>query len=221
MRLRRSKRTPDADTSESAPAPPTAVQPAAGGDSAQPAAPSRTDAGPPAATSGPGPVRGLDPDAGPRPPITGTHPVASPPAAPEPEGQRAWLTDLDRRLGTRTYAGAAAMVLSLAASIVAIVLAIDARDNSAGVDDLTRVESQLLTLTAESAVGRTALDAVNELASRLSTLEDRVDELAAIGDGSAKRITVVEDDIDDLRQQISDLGTTTSSAASGATNATP
>lgn len=207
MRLRRSKNgEADGDKTE--------VQSEA---SSRPAATAEPDAAPAPATSGPGPVRGLDPDPGPRPPITGTHPVATPPAAPEAGSQRAWLADLDRKLGTRTYAGAAAMVLALAASIVAIVLAIDARDNSAGVDDLTRVESQLATLTEESAVGETALDEVNELASRLSTLEDRVNELAAIGDESAQRITVVEDDIDDLRQQISDLGTTTNSAASGTT----
>ena len=126
-----------------------------------------------------------------------------------------------RKLGTRTYAGAAAMVLSLAASIVAIVLAIDARDNSAGIDDLTRVQSQLLSLSEDSAVGQTALDQANELASRLSTLEDRVNELAAIGDEAVQRISVVEDDIDDLRQQISGLGPTAGNAAAGTGGTTP
>lgn len=204
MRLRRSKNA-EAEVAQ------TEVQSEA---PSQPAGASGPDAAPPPATSGPGPVRGLDPDPGPRPPITGTHPVASPPAPREAKNQRAWLADLDRRLGTRTYAGAAAVVLSLAASIVAIVLAIDARDNSAGIDDLARVESQLSASVTQA--GETALQEVNELSSRLSTLEDRVDEIATAGDGAIQRIRVVEDDIDDLRQQISNLAATPNGAAAGA-----
>lgn len=212
MRLRRPRAAAPAPEIAAEPAPddPTAVQPAAAAGPADPPA-----------TTGPGPVPDAAPDSSPRPPITGAHPVVHTAGQPgELEGQRAWLAVLDRRLGTRTYAGAAAMVLSLAASIVAIVLAIDARDNSAGLDDLNRVETQLAeSVNQGSAAGETALNEVNALSSRLSTLEDRVDELATIGDGAVQRIEVVEDDIADLRQQISDLGGAPGGATGSGTDA--
>jgi len=219
MRLRRPK--PEAVPPPQAPATPsTAEQGGQGAAEASPVDPSATPAAPaqqpPApteqqpASSGPGPVPGATPADGPRPPITGTHPVARPPAAPvstEAEGQRAWLADLDRKLGTRSYAGAAAMVLSLAASIVAIVLAIDARDNSAGIDDLTRVENELAaTVTSGTEAGEQALEEIGELQSRISTLEDQVAELNATINELGSRTDVTEDDIEDLRQQNAPTG---------------
>jgi len=41
--------------------------------------------------------------------------------------------------------------------------------------------------------------------TRLSAVESKVDDLAAADDASDKRIGVIEDDIDDLRSQISQI----------------
>lgn len=193
MRLRRRKK----------PAPPQPA-PAAGDPTALQPAPAT-----PPASSGPGPVAGTDPAAGPHPPITGKQPAVGAAATQAPErdeGLRPWVAQVDRKLGTRTYAGAALVVLALAASIVAIVLAIDARDNSAGEDDLSRVESQLSTVSELAGAGESAQTEVDSLDARLSTLEDQISEISTTGGGVAKQITVIEDDIEDLRQQISDGG---------------
>ena len=51
--------------------------------------------------------------------------AASPPQSTEEqiEGLRAWIAQVDRRLGVRSVAGGVAVVLALAAGIVGVVLA--------------------------------------------------------------------------------------------------
>lgn len=122
------------------------------------------------------------------------------------EGLRAWTAQLDRKLGTRTYAGAAAVVLALATAIVAVVLAIDARDNSAGAGDLSRVENRLSDLSAMAGAGESAQEDIDSLSKRLSSIENQLSGIADTDGDFEQRISVVEDDIDDLRGQISDLG---------------
>ena len=153
------------------------------------------------------------PDPGLRPP-TGEPPVVG---AEDEQGIRAWLALLDRKLGTRTYAGAAAVVLALATAIVAVVLAIDARDNSATTDDLNQVENRLGDISSMADEGQSAQDDLDSLTSRLADLESQVSELASSGGDLDKRIAVVEDDIDDLRGQISDLGGTDAGGSVGVT----
>ena len=50
---------------------------------------------------------------------------------------------LDRKLGLRTYVILAASLLALACSIVAVLLALDARDNAASADDVARLEQEI------------------------------------------------------------------------------
>ena len=175
---------------------PTAVKPAAGVP----------------ATSGPGPVGGTDPVTGPRPPITGSQPIVGP-APGTTEAQRAWLAQIDRRLGTRTYAGAAALVLATAVAIVAIILAIDARDNTAAEDDLNRVESQLEIVSGQAATAETSLADIGDLQNRLSTLEDEIVEIQSFADTDRSRVDVIEDDLADLRQEVSALDSSGAGAA--------
>lgn len=129
---------------------------------------------------------------------TGTGPI-------DPEGQRAWLATLDRRLSTRTWIGAAAAVIALAAGIVAIVLALDASNNSASKGDLNRIEREL-GVVAEDASGATeAQESIDALSGRVDSLEDQISGATSADDDAQQRLKVLEDDIEDLRQQLSDL----------------
>jgi hypothetical protein len=132
--------------------------------------------------------------------------------ATEIDSLRSWVADLDRRLGIRTYLTLAAALLALACSIVAVVLAVDARDNAASSDDITRLEEEVAAL--ESGVAAAAAAAPAEggggastaaLEQRVTTLESQVKGLAEARDSSDSRVAVIEDDIDDLRSQISEL----------------
>ena len=119
------------------------------------------------------------------------------------EGLRAWIAQVDRKLGIRTYAGAAALVLALAAGIVGVVLATSAKDESA-----TKEEVQ--TLRAEFEAGQqeavtSAEDEINSLLERVEALEARVNAVSSDQRTAETELTVVQDDIADLRTQISDL----------------
>jgi hypothetical protein len=105
----------------------------------------------------------------------------------------------------------AAALLALACSIVAVVLAVDARDNSASSGDIASLEEEFATL--ENAVAAAAMTAPAEggggsstaLEQRMTTLESQVNDLAEARDSADSRISVLEDDIENLRSQISDL----------------
>jgi hypothetical protein len=106
-------------------------------------------------------------------------------------------------------------LLALACSIVAVVLAIDARDNAASSDDIAKLEQEVAAMQAlTGAAGATGATGVvpptgatdtSAIETRLSAVESKVDDLAAANDASDKRIGVIEDDIDDLRSQISQI----------------
>jgi septal ring factor EnvC (AmiA/AmiB activator) len=128
------------------------------------------------------------------------------PAAPtDLEGQRAWIADLDRKLTTRSYIGAAAAVMALAAAIVAIVLAVDTRENSASKGDVKRIEQQIGGIAADASTAEDAQAAIDSLSERIDALQDTVDAATGAGDQQSKRLDVVEGDIEDLRQQIDSL----------------
>ena len=82
------------------------------------------------------------PDAGARP-TTGSQPAAAQPLEERVEGLRSWVATLDRKLGVRSYAGAAAVVLGLAAGIVGVVLALSAKDESATKDEVRALRDQV------------------------------------------------------------------------------
>ena len=95
------------------------------------------------------------------------------------------------------------MILALATSAVAIVLAIDARDNSADNDDLNAISERVNSLESGSSAefDATAFEA------RLTAIEDQLSDAGASAGGgdTAERLDVLENDIEELRQQISDL----------------
>ena len=143
-------------------------------------------------------------------PATGEHPV-------DPvEGQRAWIAQLDRKLSTRSYAGGAALILALAAAIVAIVMAVDARDNSASKDELTQIRQELSALEELENRNEQLSTEVTDLGTRLDGVESQVGAASDADKGIEDRLGVVEDDIEDLREQISTLETDVDSAAADA-----
>ncbi len=143
---------------------------------------------------------------------TGQHSAAAP---ADPDGLRAWVAQIDRKLGTRTYAGAAAAVLALAAAIVAIVLAIDARDNSATKGELNRLEAELTSVSDQASDTEGAVTSLESLEARLTALEQEVEAISTSNDDQGKRIGVLENDVEDLRQQISELDTSGSGGSGG------
>jgi polyhydroxyalkanoate synthesis regulator phasin len=152
---------------------------------------------------------------------TGSQPVQGPRADPHEriDGLRAWLAQLDRKLGIRTYALGAAVVLALAAGIVALVLALQTQDDTNSIkDDMQGLRTQL------GAVGKSASqaaeDEVQALNGRLDQLENRIKTLEGKSHTSDQRLGVVEDDIDDLRRQISGLEASTTGGGAGGSGGT-
>ena len=143
----------------------------------------RQDPAPPTRVQPPVPVGERRPTAGERQPPLGERPppLRARPIEEELDGIRAWLADIDRKLGTRTYAGAAAVVLALAAAIVALVLAIDARDNSAGQGDVERLETQISEVAERAGAAQSTGQDVSSLESRIAALE------ADVGDERERR----------------------------------
>src|SRR5215218_8628285 len=114
---------------------PTGAQPTAAG--AQPAPPT-----PPTGASKPTPAPGATQP--PSRPATGSQPAVAEPTIHERlEGQRSWLAQLDRRVGVRTYAGAAAVVIALAAAAVALVLVLQLDDESAKTTDVDQLREEI------------------------------------------------------------------------------
>jgi septal ring factor EnvC (AmiA/AmiB activator) len=149
-------------------------------------------------------------------PTTGSQPAAAPPTPEQQlEGLRAWVARLDRRLGVRTVAGALVLILALAAGIVGVVLATNAKDESATKDELRALSAQV------EAVGREASQAAEEdvasLSDRIDSLEARVSTIASSQRTGQSELDVAKDDIDELRNQIADLETTVNNLESAPT----
>ena len=129
------------------------------------------------------------------------------------DGLRAWLAAVDRKLGVRSYAGGAAVVLALAAGIIGVVLALSAKDESATKGEVREVREQLVAVEQEASSA--AEEEVNALTDRVEALEEQLSD--ANGDQTTleRELEVVQDDIDDLRTQISDLNQSGGGSGSG------
>lgn len=137
-------------------------------------------------------------------PATGSQPAAQPQTTEQQiEGLRAWLAQLDRRLGVRTLAGGAALVLALAAGIVGVVLANSAKEDSATKDEVSALREEIGSVGRQAS--RAAEDDVATLSDRIDALESRVSTIASSQRTSDSEVEVAQDDIDELRDQIADL----------------
>jgi hypothetical protein len=158
------------------------------------------------------PAQAAQPKAG-QPPQAGAGP--EPPLAERVEGLRSWVAQLDRRIGVRTYAGAAALVLALAAAAVALVLVFQLEDESATDSDIQSLREEIAGV--EDAAIEAAQEDVQSLGDRLTDIEGQISEIASDQDAADQEISVIKDDIQDLRDQIADIDT----GGSGGANAGP
>jgi polyhydroxyalkanoate synthesis regulator phasin len=163
----------------------------------------------------------------PKPP-TGEQPVApetgaAAPAAPQTleqqlDGIRAWIARVDRKLGIRTYALGAAVVLALAAGIVGVVLAIGAKDDSATKDEVSALSDEIQSVSDE-AVASTKSD-ISALGTRLDALEAKLNSLSTSQRTSQSELDVAKSDIEELRNQITDLQRSANNAGASTPGAT-
>ena len=125
--------------------------------------------------------------------------AASTDPAEKLEGVHAWVAQLDRKLQTRFFALAAAAVLALAAGIVAVVLALGVQDDSATKAELEELRDQVDNATQSASTRRRMTSLKSTTACRRSSrrsshpLRPELDE---------RELSVVQDDIADLRDQI-------------------
>lgn len=140
-------------------------------------------------------------------------PAPEPTMAERVEGLRSWVAQLDRRIGVRTYAGAAALVLALAAAAVALVLVLQLQDDSATDTDVAELRDEIAGV--EDTAAEAAQEDVQSLGDRLTEIESQVSEIASGQDSVDQEISVIQDDIQDLRDQIAEVDSG-GSAGSGA-----
>lgn len=138
-------------------------------------------------------------------PATGGQPAVTETPDARIEGLRGWIAQLDRKLGVRTYAGAAAIVLALAAGIVGVVLATSAKDESATTAEVEALRDEVEAVQQESS--QAVQQDIETLNGRFDDLEAKVAALGTSQRTSESEISVIQGDIDELRQQISDLKT--------------
>ncbi len=147
---------------------------------------------------------------------SGGSPRESQPPDPRQEivGLRAWLAQVDRRLGVRTYVGAALVVLAVAAAAVALVLTLSLKRDAPTQDEVDSLRDQLTVV--EQSASQAAQSGVQSLNQRLTDLEGRIDKLSADQTTSKRELQVVQDDIKELRSQVSG-GTQPAPGSSSAT----
>jgi uncharacterized protein HemX len=163
--------------------------------------PGRQPAPPPGQQPTPPPGQATPPPGqGPR---TGAQAAAGEPAGQRIESMRAWIAQVDRKLGVRTYALGAALVLALAAGIVGVVLALSAKDESATKDEVRSLRDQVEAVQQEAS--EAAEEDVATITDQLDALEGRVNTIANGQRTTESELSVVQDDIEDLRDQISGL----------------
>ena len=149
--------------------------------------------------------------------LTPQEAAASPDPVEKLEGTAAWVAQLDRKLSTRFYALAAATVLALAAGIVAVVLALGVQDDSATRGQLSELRDQID--QANRSASDAAEDSVADLDERLAEIESQIEAIRSDQSGSSRELSVVQDDIADLRDQVEAAQQAADDAAEAAADA--
>jgi uncharacterized protein HemX len=169
------------------------------------------EAKPPQPPKPPTPPSGRPPQPGPTPP------PQQPPKPADPQqridGLRSWIAQLERKLGLRTYIGAALVVLALAAGGAGIFLALRVERDAATDADVENLREELTGV--EQAAAQAAQEDVQSLGQRITDLEDQISRLQSQLRSQSNEQSVTEDDIQDLRDQISELDTGGTGAAGG------
>ncbi len=110
----------------------------------------------------------------------------------------------------RTYVGAAVAVLALAAAAVGLVLTLTLKQDAATEDDLSSLRDQLSAV--EQSASEAAQEDVQGLDRRLAELEDEVNRLSTGQTTTRRELKVVQDDIKELRSQVSSAGSSSDGA---------
>jgi uncharacterized protein HemX len=88
------------------------------------------------------------------------------------DGLRAWIGELERKLGARTRVGLVLLAIAVGGAGAAIYLALDAADNSASKDEVQQVQTQVSQLGGASSQS-------GELESRVAAAEAEAGEANA------------------------------------------
>jgi len=165
-------------------------------------------------------MEGRPPQPPPQPPGEPKPPAQAPASTPtsvDPheriDGLRSWLAQVERKLGLRTYIGAAVGVLALAAAIAAVVLALGAKQDAATEADIQDLREELAGVRETAA--EAAQEDVQSITESLADLEDQIGKVESEQRSQGNELSVAQDDIQDLRNQISDL------QSGGSTGAAP
>lgn len=100
------------------------------------------------------------------------------------DGLRAWISEVERKLGKRTRVFLALAVIAIGIAGAAIYLAIDAREGSVSEDDLQALQSQLEAGGTAPATDVTTLEA--EVQALKGEVEALKSEQAGSGSGTEK-----------------------------------
>ena len=104
----------------------------------------------------------------------------------------------------RTYVGAAIAVLALAAAAVGLVLTLSLKQDAATDDDVQSLRDQISAV--EQSASEAAQEDVQALERRLTELEDEVNRISTGQTTTRRELKVVQDDIKELRSQVSSAG---------------
>ena len=99
--------------------------------------------------------------------------------------------------------GAAIAVLALAAAAVGLVLTLSLKQDVATDDDVQSLRDEITAV--ELSASQAALEDVQGLERRLTELEDEVNRVSSGQTTTKRELKVVQDDIKELRSQISEL----------------
>jgi len=120
---------------------------------------------------------------------------------------------VERKLGVRTYIGAALAVLALAAGGAGVFLALRVEEDAATEADIENLREELTGV--EQTAAQAAQQDVQTINETVADLEDRISRLQSEQRSQTDELSVAEDDIQDLRDQISELETGSTGDAAG------
>jgi hypothetical protein len=148
---------------------------------------------------------------------------ATPQARADPQeridGLRAWVAQVDRKLGVRTYVGAALAVLALAAAAVGLALTLSLEQDAATNDDIQSVRDQVSAV--EQSASQAAQEDVQALDRRLTELEAEVNRISTGQTTSRRELKVVQGDIKELRSQLSRVRSSSGGGSGGSPGSGP
>jgi len=101
------------------------------------------------------------------------------------DGLRAWIGEVERKLGMRTRVFLALTVIAIGLGAAGIYLAVDARDNSVSEGDVRALQEQLEAQIGEGG-GTTAGADTAALEAELKALKAEVEQLSGEGESTEK-----------------------------------